>query len=211
MQYAGNAPIAAMTKAAMQPAVDTANYVTNPGIDQSAAGAGSISGSRDAIEHGLVTKGLQTDAANIGANLTGQAYSTGLGLAQQNSQANNTNALTALMAQLSGGTAAANSGTAANANSVSDASGLFGIANSGIQGQQAAAQAPLTNAQQSFTANTQDPFAALHQFYNLIGANNWGGQTQGTGHSTTTSTPSMLSVIGGGLGTLGSLLPAPKP
>lgn len=206
MKYAGNVPVDALTKAAMQPAVDTANYLTNPSIDRSSAESGNINSSRDAIQHGLVTKGLQTDASNVAGNIEGSAYNTGLGLAQTNSQANNTNALTALMAQVSGGTSATNAGTAANTGAVNNASGLFGIANAGSQGAQTAAQAPLTNAQQAFTANTNDPFAALQQFYNLIGANNWGNQTSGSGTSTTTSTPSTLSTVGAGLGMAGSLL-----
>ena len=205
MKYAGNAPISAMTQAAMQPAYDAANYVTNPRIDATGAGSGDINSSRNAIQHGLVTKGLQQDAASISGNLEGSAYSTGLNLAQTNSQANNTNALTALMAQLSGGTSAANAGTAANTGSVNDASGVFGIANAGSQGAQTAAQAPLTNAQQAFTANTNDPFAAYNNFMSLIGGN-YGSQTTGTTNDQQTSTPSTMSQIGSWAGLAGSLL-----
>lgn len=206
MKYAGNVPVDALTKAAMQPAVNTANYLTNPGIDSTATGSGNISSSRAAIQHGLVAKGLQEDASNIAGNIEGSAYGTGLNLAQTNSQANNTNALTALMAQVSGGTSATNAGTAANTGAVNNASGLFGIANAGSSGAQTAAQAPLTNAQQAFTANTNDPFAALQQFYQLIGANNWGGSTTGTSQGQQTSTPSTLDTIGKYMGAAGSLL-----
>jgi hypothetical protein len=205
MQYAGNAPISAMTQAAMQPAYDAANYNINPGIDRAAGESGNINSSRDAIQHGIVTKGLQQDATNTAANLTGQAYNTGLNLAQTNSQANNTNSLTALMAQLSGGTSATNAGTAANTGAVNNASGLFGIANAGSQGAQTAAQAPLTNAQQAFTANTNDPFAAYNNFMSLIGGN-YGSQTTGTSNGTQTTTPSLLSDISSGVGIAGSLL-----
>jgi len=205
LQYAGNQPIAAQTQAAMQPAINMANQQINPGIDSAAAGSGNINSSRDAIQHGIVTQGLTQDATNVAGQLEGSAYNNGLNLAQTNSQANNTNALTALMAQLSGGTSAANSGTAANTGSVNDASGLYGIANTGAQGAQTAAQAPLTNAQQMFTTNTNDPYAALQNFMSLIGGS-YGSQTTGTNQSQTTTTPSTLSQIGGYLGAAGSLL-----
>lgn len=206
MKYAGNQPIDAMTKAAMLSATQQANEVTNPGIDAQAAGSGNINSSRDAIQHGIVDRGLAQTAAGINANLQGQAYNTGLNLAEQQNESQNSNNLTKLMAQLSGGTSAANAGTAANTGSVADQQGLYGIANTGITGQNTAAQAPLTNAQQAFAANTNDPFAALQNFYNLIGANNWGSSSSGQGSSTTTSTPSTLSIIGGGINAAGSLL-----
>ncbi len=204
--YAGNQPIGAMTKAAMQPAIDTANYLTNPAIDSSSAADGNINSSRNAIQHGLVTKGLQTDASNVAANLTGQAYNSGLSLAEQNSESNNSNTLSSLMGQLSGGTSAVNAGTAANSGAVSQQGGLYDIATGGIAGQNAAAQAADTNAQQAFTANTNDPFAALRNYYGIVGANNWGGSTTGSGTSTTTSTPSIWSTVGGLMTAGGSLM-----
>lgn len=214
MKYAGNQPISAMTDAAMRDATNQANEVTKPGIDEAAAGSGNVNSSRTAIQQGIVDRGLAQKAGDISANLRGAAYNSGLTLAQQNSQYGNTNNLTALMAQLSGGTSAVNAGTAANSGSVTQAGGLFNIANAGIAGQYGAAQAPLTNAQQSFTANSTDPFTALQQYYGLVGANNWGGSTSGattnntngTNNTQGTATPSTVSQIGGYMGMAGSLL-----
>jgi hypothetical protein len=208
MKYAGNQPIDAMTQAAMLSANQEAQNVTKPGIDANSAGSGNINSSRNAIQQGIVDRGLAQTAAGINANLQGQAYNTGLSLAEQNSEANNTNTLQNLMAQLSGGTGAVNAGTNANTGAVNDQTGIYNIANSGSAGITAANQAPLTNAQQAFTANTNDPFVALQNFYNLIGANNWGSSTTGTQNSNTqgTSTPSVLQDIIGGVGAAGSLL-----
>lgn len=207
MQYAGNVPVDALTKAAMQPANDEASYFTNPQIDATAAGSGNINSSRDAIAHGLVAKGLTQDAANTAAGIEGSAYTNGLNLAEQNSEATNANKLQSLNELLSGGSSAGVAGTLANTGSVNQAGGLFDIANNGITGGYNAAQAPLTNQAQQFTANTNDPFAALDNFYNIVGNHNWGSSTTntGSGTQTTNSTPSTLSQIGGWTNFLGSL------
>lgn len=207
LKYSGGVPVDALTKAAMQPANDEASYFTNPQIDATAAGSGNINSSRDAIAHGLVAKGLSQDAANIAANIEGSAYTGGLNLAEQNSEAANANKIQTLSDLLSGGTSAGYAGTLANTGSVNEAGGLFNIANNGITGGYNAAQAPLTNEAEQFTANTNDPFAALNNFYNIVGSHNWGSSTSGTssGTSTSTSSPSTLAQIGGWTDFLGSL------
>lgn len=207
-QYVAGQNIPAQVKAAMQSANEEANYVTNPNIDATAAAGGNINSSRDAIEHGLVAKTLGEQAGNLSANLQGQAYNSGLSLAEQNNEAANNERLAALTGELSGGASGLYAGTGANTGSVAQQGGLYNIAQSGISGEQAAAQAPLTNAQQAFAANTNDPFQALQNYYGIVGANNWGGTTSGTssGTSTTTSNPSTAAQIGGWTNFIGSLL-----
>lgn len=206
--YASNVNIGALTKAAMQSANDEAQFVTNPGIDRAAAGSGNINSSRDAIAHGLVARGLTQDAANTAATLAGNAYNTGAGLTEQGNEAANANRLAALNSSIAGGAVGLNAGTGANTGAVNDAGGLYNLAQTGVSGQLAGAQAGLTNEQQKFTANTNDPFAALQNFYNIIGANNWGNSTSGTstGTSVQTNKPSTLSQIGGWTNFVGSLL-----
>jgi hypothetical protein len=205
-QYVAGQNIPAQVQADMQMANQEAKYVGNPGIDAAAAGTGNINSSRDAIEHGLLQTNLAETAGNLGANLQANDYNTGLGLAEQNSEAANANNIAALTGGLYGSAMGLNAGTGANTGAVNSAGGLYNIAQTGISGQQAAAQAPLTNESQQFTANTNDPFAALQNFYNIIGANNWGNQTTGSGQSTTTSTPSTAAQIGGWTNFVGSLL-----
>lgn len=206
--YASNVNVGALTKAAMRAANDEAQFSTNPGIDRAAAGSGNINSSRDAIAHGLVARGLTNDAANTAATIEGNAYNTGAGLTEQNNEAANANRIAALTGGLYGGSTALNAGTGANTGSVNNAGGLYNIAQTGISGQLAGAQAPLTNQQQQFTANTNDPFAALQNFYNIIGSNNWGNTSSGTtsASGTTTNSPSTLSQIGGWTNFVGSLL-----
>ena len=191
-QYVSGVNIPGQVQAAMQPAMQEAAYSLNPGIDASAAATGNESSSRDAIEHGLVATNLGQTAANTGANLEANAYNTGANLGESALQSNNQNTLASLLGLTQGGTSAVNSGVNANTGSVGQASGLYGISQSGASGLQTS------------------PYAALDQMYNIIGGNNWGNTSTGsnTGASTsdTTITPSMLSVIGGLLGSGGSLL-----
>lgn len=205
--YAGHVPVDALTKAAMQSANDEAQYVTKPGINAAAAGNGDINSSRAAIQQGLVDKGLTQAAGNIAGNIEGNAYTGGLTLAEQNSEAANANKLAALNGLTTGGGYDAMAGTSANSGAVGQAGGLFDIANNGITGGYAAAQAPLTNEAQQFAANTNDPFAALNNFYNIIGSHNWGGTTNSSSNmnATTTSNPSTMSQIGAWTNFLGSL------
>lgn len=205
-QYVAGQNIPDQVKAAMLNANQEAQDVTNPGIDQASAANGSINSSRNAIAHGIVDRGLAQQAGALSAQLRGQAYNTGLGLAEQNSEAANNNNLAGILGLVSGGSGAVNSGVNANTGSVGQQSGLYNIAQTGISGEQAAKQAPLTNEGQQFTANTNDPFQALQNFYNIIGANNWGSQSQGSGTQTTVSKPSTLAQIGGWTNFVGSLL-----
>jgi hypothetical protein len=196
MQYAGRAPIQQMTQAAMQPAIDIANEQINPGIDRDSAGSGNISSSRNAIEHGVVTRGLTNDATNIAGTLAGNAYNTGAGMQQQMSTADNVNRLNALMGSVSGGVNATNAGVNAVNSSINQSQGIFNVANGGGTGSLAVAQAPMTNDQQMFNTNTNDPFQANQNFYNLVGANNWGNQTTKNSSTQTSSTPSAMSTAG---------------
>ena len=191
-QYVSGVNIPGQVAAAMQPAMEEANYSLNPGIDASAAATGNESSSRDAIEHGLVATNLGQTAANTGATLEANAYNTGANLGESALQSNNSNTLASLLGLTQGGTSAVNSGVNAGTGSVGQASGLYNIANTGVTGSQTS------------------PFAALDQFYNIVGGNNWGSSTTGSNtgayNGTTTTTPSLLTDIGSLIGGGGSLL-----
>jgi hypothetical protein len=205
-QFVGGMDIPALVKAQMLPATQEASEQTLPSIARAAAAGGNTNSSRTAIAQGIVQRGLGQQAEADAAQLQQYGLTQGSNLTEQSNEANNNNRVGALSALLSGSTGAANAGTSANTGAVGNAGGLFSIANAGITGQQAAAQAPLTNEEQQFEAQTNDPFAALNNFYNIIGANNWGGSSSGTGTQTTTSTPSPFQVIGGLLGAGGAFL-----
>ena len=97
---------------------------------------------------------------------------------------------------------ATNTGVNAGSTAIGDQGNLYSMASNAGAGEQAANQANLTNEQQQYQAQTQDPYNSLSGLMSIIGSQNWGGST--TGNTTTTTTPSAWQVIGGLLGAGGS-------
>lgn len=207
-QYAdaNSGAIPGMVAGAMRDANQNYTDNTAPAIQRNAAGTGNINSTAPSIQQGIVQRGLAQTAADTSAQMRGSLYSQGLNLAQTQSQNNNQNTLAALMGSASGGTSAVNSGVNANTGAVGQQTGLFNIANTGASNLNTGNQADLTNQLQAFNFGQNSPFAALQNFYNIIGNKSWGGSTTGTGTSTTQSTPSTMSMIGSGLGIAGSLM-----
>ncbi|MFI4971097.1 MAG: hypothetical protein ACHP7H_00340 [Hyphomicrobiales bacterium] len=201
--YVNGQNIPAQVAQAMQSADETARDVTMPQIDQNAAQTGNTNSSRTGIADGLVQRGLSETAANMTGALGSQAFANGMNLASSNANANNTNELGALTNTANAGTNATNSGVNAGTTAINNQGTLYSMAQNAGQGEQAANQANLTNEQQQYQAQTQDPFAALQQYMGIVGSQNWGSNS--TSNSTSTSTPSAWQVIGGLLGGAGSL------
>ena len=212
-QYVAGQNIPAQVKAAMQGATETARDVTMPGIEQNAAIGGNTNSTRTGIADGLVQRGLAEQSANLNGSLSGTAFANGLNLAQSTAQNNNTDNLGALSTAGSVGNTAAATGVNAGTASVANQGALTSEAAAGGAGLTAAQQAILTNQQQQYQAKTTDPYAALSGLMGVIGSNNWGSSTTGSGTSTTTSTPSAWDTISGLMSSGGALLSgfAPTP
>jgi hypothetical protein len=205
-QYVAGQNIPAQVQAAMLGATQTANQVTMPGIEQNAAGTGNTNSTRTGIADGLVQQGLAEQSAALNGSLTGTAYANGLNLAQTTANNNNNNTLGALTTAGNIGNTAASTGVNAGTASVADQGALSSEAAAGGAGLTAAQQAILTNEQQQYAAQTTDPYAALNGLMGVIGSNNWGSSTTGSGTSDTTSTPSAWSTIAGLMSSGGALL-----
>lgn len=201
-KYASGQNIDAQVNDAMLNARQTARDVTLPGIEQNAARTGNTNSSRTGIAEGMVERGLAQQATDLGASIRSKAFSDGLALASNNAQANNTTQLGALSTGASAGTNAANSGVAANSQSIQDKNTLLGIANDGGTGLQNANQLTLDNLLKQYQSKVSSPYDALNGLMGIIGTNNWGSSSSGT--STTTKTPSAFEVIGGLLGAAGN-------
>jgi hypothetical protein len=202
-QYVAGQDIPSQVKNAMQTATETARDVTMPGIEQNAAMGGNTNSSRTGIAQGLVQRGLAEQAGNLSGTLQSQAFANGLNLAQQQQQNNNTLGLGALSSAGSLGNSAAATGLAGQSTAINDAIKQLTTAATGGAGLQSGNQADLTNQLQQYESGVNAPFGSLSNLMQIIGGQNWGSST--TGSSTTTSTPSALSVIGGLLGATGSL------
>lgn len=218
--YADNPFISQMVSGAMRDANQQFTDSTNPMILRNAAGTNNIDSTAPQVQQGIVQRGLAQKAGDISALLRGNAYEGGLNLAQSGSNAMNSYLLQALTGAAGGGTGAVNSGVNANSGAINQQGGLFDIANGGVNGLLSGNQANLTNQNQSWQFGVNSPFAALQNYFNIVGNKPWGSQTvgntagntastgttQGTGSSTTTSSPSTLSMLGSILGMAGSFL-----
>ena len=193
--YANNPAIPGMVNAAMRDVNRNATENILPAIGRNAAGTGNINSNRPDIAAGIVQRGVNDQAGDISANLRGTAYDSGLKLAEQNSEATNASMLAKMTGMVGGGNNAVSTGAGANTSAVGQQGGLFDIAGGGVTGQNTASQANLTNQNQAWQFGTDSPFAALNNYYNIVGSNSWGGQT--TGSSTGTSTPSFWQTLGG--------------
>lgn len=196
-QYVAGQNIPAQVAAAMQGATQTAQDVTMPGIEQNAAQGGNTNSTRTGIADGLVQRGLAEQSANLNGSLSGTAFANGLNLAENTANNNNNNELGALTTAGTIGNTAANTGVNAGTASVANQGALTSEAAAGGAGLTAAQQAILTNQQQQYAAQVSDPYAALSGLMGVIGSNNWGSSTTGTGTSDTTSTPSAWDTISG--------------
>ncbi len=201
-KYASGQNIDAQVNDAMLNARQTARDVTLPGIEQNAARTGNTNSSRTGIAEGMVERGLAQQATDLGASLRSKAFSDGLALASSNASTNNAQRLGALSTGASAGTNAANSGVAANSQSIQDQKSLLGISADAGSGLQSADQLTLDNLLKRYQSNVSSPYDALNGLMGIIGTNNWGSSSSGA--STTTKTPSAFEVIGGLLGAAGS-------
>lgn len=204
--YANNPAISDMVTAAMRDSVNNANENVLPQIGRNANAGGNINSNRTAIQNAIVERGLNNQAGDISANLRGNAYDTGLKLAEQNSEATNNNILDAFKSLGAIGGDAATTGVNANTASIGQQGSLFDIANQGGAGEQAANQAQIEDNKATNEYGTDRLNALLAQMFGIVGGTGYGGTQTGTGTSTVEKQPGALSIAGGVLGGLGSFM-----
>jgi hypothetical protein len=202
--YANNPATDGMIDAAMRDARRSVSEQALPQVARSAATSGNTMSSRRAISEGLIERGLAEKTADVSSNIRGQQFDRGLALAEAGRTADNSAMLDALKSRASAGNAAVNTGVNAIGSGIQQQGGLFDIANAGATGSgQANDQNKIDNAKGMSEYGNDAAAKALQQFMSIVGGQNWGSQSQGT--TTQTSTPSMWSTIGSGLGLASSL------
>lgn len=201
--YANNPAVDGMVTSAMRDATRNVTENVMPGISRSDAMSGNIMSSKDAISKGIVARGLADQTADTSANLRGQLFNSGLQLAENGRQADNSSTLNALTGAAGAGNAALGTGVGAIGSGATTAGNLFNIAATGGAGMQANAQTGIDNAKGMNEYANGQAAQNLQNFMSIIGGQQWGGQSTGT--STQTSTPSVWNTIGSALG-IGSSL-----
>lgn len=200
-KYVAGQNIPGQVDAAMHDAIRSANENAIPAIQRAAAGSGNVNSSRAALSQGVVERGLAEQAGNLSTQLRAQAYNNGLNLGQQG----NASAITAALGGATAGNAAAGTGVNAGTAAVNNQNNLFNLADTAQKNQLAGSQADLTNQLQQQQHATNDPWQALNNYFNLVGAKSWGGETTGNSTTNTQQTPSGMSILGGLLSGVGGM------
>lgn len=200
-QYANNPQMDSMVTAAMRDAGRQLNEQDLPTLDRNAAATGNLNSTRTGVAQGILERGLADKTADVSANLRGNAFQAGLGQAQQDYM-NRLNAMSqggaaagSLLSQGLSGLSAGSDINNTNTNTNLTASTMLNGYN----------QSALDNQYAKYNAQTQTPWQNLQNYYGIIGGNNWGSSTTGSGTSTQQTNPSLLSSLGMGTALLGSL------
>jgi len=192
-----NTGVQGQVNQAMQTANQNAAQSTIPNLYAGAASGGNLNSDRTAVAQGVVNQGLQETAANMAGNLEAGNTATGLSAAQNltSQNAGILNSQGALGASLGG------AGAGMTTTGINNAGTIANQAQTGANTVQTLDQSNLNNQIQQFQGNQNFANNQLQQYMGIVGGSNWGSQTTGQ----TSSTPSMLSTIGGGIGALGAL------
>lgn len=195
--YANNPAIDGMIDAASRDVKRNLYEQQVPGVRRASTGTGNINSSRSGAMEAIAHRGASDRIADISAGIRGDAFNRGLSLAEQ-ARTTNLGALdraAGLYGQTFGqGLEALNLGrnfSLGNFGSAIDASSLF----------QQDAQGQLDADFKKWLGNDTREFDLLNQYYNIIGANNWGG-TQTTKEK---NRGSIFGSILGGLSTAAGL------
>lgn len=199
-QYANNPYMDGMVDASMRDARRQVSEQALPGLNRNAAATGNMNSSRTGVAQGIIERGLAEKTADVSSQLRGQAYQSGITQAQQDTQ-NKMGALQGAGAMAgnatSTGLSGMNAGVDMNKTNTDNAMTSTTMLN-GFD------QQVIDNELAKYDYQQQLPWKNLNNFYNIIGASNWGGTTTSVG--TKKEPPSTISTLGMGLGVLGSLM-----
>jgi len=199
--YANNPAVDGMVQGAMRDATRQVSEQALPQIARQSAATGNTLGSRSALSQGLVQRGLADATADTSASIRGNLFNQGLQLAEQGRQFDNSSYLQSLGAAASQGNSAITGGIGGMGAGINMAGNMFGMAGAGGAGLQQNNQLGIDNSKGMMEYANGTQWQNLQNLWSIVGSNNWGGQQNGT----KTSTPSMWSTIGSGLGMLGSI------
>lgn len=205
-RYAAGFDTDGQVKAAMQAANRNAAEGDIPSLYRSSAAAGGLNSDRAALAQGVVERGLAETAGNLYAQLNNSNYQNGLNLAQSD----NGRTLQALTAAGQLGAGIGQAGVNEQTGAINTQGALNNQAQSAANGLQGLNQLDLSANLKNYLGKYQMQNDALSSLWNIIGAKSWGENTHRTTVGSETerqsSNPSLLSTIGIGIGSVGSLL-----
>jgi hypothetical protein len=182
----------------MRDANQNASENSIPNIYRASAASGGINSDRAALAQGVVERGLADKSADLTANLTNSAYTTGLSNAQQG----NAQQLQADSQLGSLGSGILSQGITGTSQGINNQSTINNQTTGGANGATGLDQQTLNNLMAKYNGGQQFTWTQLQNLMSIIGKS-YGSQSTGT--STSQSNPSMMQNIGAGVGILGAL------
>lgn len=192
-QYASNPYLDSQITAATRDVSRNLNEQQLPALDMAAAGSGNMNSSRTGVAEALMKRGADDRVADISANMRGNAYQSGLGMAQQQYNAGMSQMMGANGQLLQGG----QFGADALGNGINmgyGAGDAMARAGAGFQQQ---AQSEINGARDQHQYLQNNNLDLLGKYMGIINGN-YGGNT-----TTTTSGNQMAGAMAGAMGGLG--------
>jgi hypothetical protein len=192
--YADNPYMTGMIRAAQTPIERQLNEVSIPNLNIGAAGTGNTDSSRSAMTEAILRRNAGIDESNVAANLQGNAYNSGLNLAEQARMGNMGAALNAGGLFSNVGNSGSNLITSGNNGQISNLNVPIQVDQMYQQDQQNQNNVNYQNA----NAGAQFPWQQLNNFWGIAGhplGTNTTGSSLGaaTGNATSTGNTSGTS------------------
>ena len=223
--YANNDAVRGMIDSSMTDVRRNLGENVLPGINARAVGTGNMNSSRAGVAEGIANRDAGETAANIAAKIRGQAYTSGLGMAEAGGIANMQGSLAAgnlgnnmavsgargeqmgnqlnsqnLTMQQQGNNAlgqgvSMGSGMLTAGGQNAAAGGQLGLAGGGLFQQDQ--QGENMAGLQKWQGDQAQPWAPLNNYYKVVGNKNWGSQTTSKGTSTTADSGNPIGSLAG--------------
>lgn len=198
--YAANPYIDGAIDAASRDVTRNLTESVLPGINRAAVSSGNVNSSRTGVAEGIALRGAQDRIGDIAAGMRYNAYDRGLGMSEAARIADNQQYLNAQNAAgglygniYQGGMSA---GQAAQGQAMSNANAYVTAGNAYQQNDQNI----LNEAYQKYDMQQNQPFDALQRYWNIVGSNNWGQNSNSTSTTTGKSGGGIGGAIQGAIG-----------
>jgi hypothetical protein len=201
--YANNPFLDGQIDAASRDVTRNLNENQLPGLNEAATGSGNMNSSRAGVAEGIARRGAADQIGDIASNMRGQAYQSGLGLAESGRTAD----MNGLATAGSGFGSTFGQGLGAIGQGLADTYGNNNQLISGGQLNQQDAQGADTAAFNKWSGNDNRQNDLLNRYMSIIGSQNWGGSA-----TSTQPGPSMFqTLLGAGASAAGAALSFSDP
>jgi hypothetical protein len=202
-RYADNPFLSGQIDAASRDVVRNLNENQLTGLNEAATASGNMNSSRAGVAEGIARRGAADQIGDIAANMRGNAYDRGLGLAESTRTAN----MNGLATAGAGFGSTFGQGLGAIGQGLGEVYGNNNALVTGGQLNQQDQQGQLNADFSKWQGNDTRPNELLNRYMSIIGSQNWGGTQTGT-----TPGPSLFqTLLGAGATAAGTAMSFSDP